>query len=410
MGRWLAEVAAALGAALLVAGFAVVHAGRTPLNAWVAFPVTGTALLIAAGEGAALNRWLLSRRFLVAIGLISYPLYLWHWPLLNYSRLTLPAGHSMAVELGTVGLAFLLAWATHQLIERPIRQGRWRRRVVPAAVASVTLAGMAGWLAYRGDGYPERFPREIQELDQFAFTYRNDRAWRRGPHFLESSARPGDLPDVAGELRAGKPTLLLWGDSFAAQLYPGLLRHHADHFTIVQRTMIQTAPIIGLEFPGRPDARAVNDAILATARRIRPDCVILAGSWIHYDWRQIERTIRTLQDDGLKNIIVIGPLPEWEVSLPAQMLNHFRLHPGQSLPRRLKTGYLRAPLDVDAQMGPFCTALGVRYVSACSTLSDQNGFITLLGDSLDTLVAFDSSHLTLAGSDYFVGRLPPLLP
>ena len=112
-------------------GFALVLAAEIWLNArtiypgWRAIiPTTGAFLLIAAGMSAWLNRHVLSRKGLVYIGLISCPLYLWHWPMLSFVRLT-ESGAPSSTTIGlAVALAFVLASLTYHLIERPLRQAK----------------------------------------------------------------------------------------------------------------------------------------------------------------------------------------------------------------------------------------------------------------------------------------------
>lgn len=107
-------------------------------------PTAGAAMIIAAGPAAVLNRHLLSRRVCVLIGLISYPLYLWHWPLFSFLEIVGPPGPVHGYKLLAVLLSFLLATATYIFVEKPIRTPpvariRW---LIVASVACL-LAGMA---------------------------------------------------------------------------------------------------------------------------------------------------------------------------------------------------------------------------------------------------------------------------
>ncbi|MFD2884490.1 acyltransferase family protein [Pseudomonas lini] len=70
---------------------------------WALFPTVGTILLIAAGSSAWVNRVLLSSRPMIAVGLISFPLYLWHWPLLTFARSSYPEGLPWSARLGGIG-------------------------------------------------------------------------------------------------------------------------------------------------------------------------------------------------------------------------------------------------------------------------------------------------------------------
>jgi peptidoglycan/LPS O-acetylase OafA/YrhL len=87
-------------------------------------PTIGTLLLVAAGPGAFLNRSVLASPPLVGVGLVSYPLYLWHWPLLHFARLSTVGNPSPTLRIAVLGLSGLLAWLTYRYLERPIRARR----------------------------------------------------------------------------------------------------------------------------------------------------------------------------------------------------------------------------------------------------------------------------------------------
>ena len=127
---------------------------------WLALlPVAGAVAVILAGPEAAVNRIVFSNRAVVFVGLISYPLYLWHWPLISYAyviRLGKAPTPLMATAL--VAASFLLAWATYRFIEYPVRFGAHRHRrtqIVAACVAALGACGLAVWTK---NGFPERFP------------------------------------------------------------------------------------------------------------------------------------------------------------------------------------------------------------------------------------------------------------
>lgn len=144
--------AALTGLALVVV--AVLGIDRnTVFPGWAALaPVLGTCLLIWAGPRAWINRRLLAHPVAVFIGLISYPLYLWHWPLLAYGRITDPGGHASiptATALILVGTAFLLSWATYQWVEKPIRFGhRKLGKVVAGLCVSMGAMVFTGAIAF----------------------------------------------------------------------------------------------------------------------------------------------------------------------------------------------------------------------------------------------------------------------
>ncbi|STX51475.1 O-antigen acetylase [Legionella busanensis] len=118
---------------------------------WAVLPCAGTILLIAAGSKAWLNRTLLANRFLVWIGLISFPLYLWHWPIISFIKITEPSPSKQLCLFG-VSVAILLAWLTYQFIERPMRFGAYRRKkTITLIILMSFIAGVGGFI-YKQSG------------------------------------------------------------------------------------------------------------------------------------------------------------------------------------------------------------------------------------------------------------------
>lgn len=131
------NVFAVLGLLLLTAGIFFLDKNKPYPGWWALLPTIGTFLLIAAGPSSHINK-LLGSRGLVFIGLISYPLYLWHWPLLAYARIILddPAFY---VKCGVLALSLLLAWGTYAFVEKPVRFGKSNRRLKTRLVVIVLV-------------------------------------------------------------------------------------------------------------------------------------------------------------------------------------------------------------------------------------------------------------------------------
>jgi peptidoglycan/LPS O-acetylase OafA/YrhL len=143
----LGAIAGALAVTLLAVAVGTLNRD-TPYPGWNALlPTLAAVLIIASGPGAWLNRAVLANRATVTLGLMSYPLYLWHWPLLSFAHIVAGETPPGWVRLGLVAVSLLLAWATWQLIEIPIRQkllgamqsGRQRKAALYAAAASLAV-------------------------------------------------------------------------------------------------------------------------------------------------------------------------------------------------------------------------------------------------------------------------------
>jgi peptidoglycan/LPS O-acetylase OafA/YrhL len=243
-GRVLRQLSATAGLILLVAGLASLHNG-VPYPGWRALlPVGGAVLLIAAGTRAWVNRYVLRHKIAVAIGLISYPLYLWHWVLLAYAYIIndgLPA-ETWKLRGGLAALAFVLATLTYFLIEKPIRFGkRWQTGKVYFLLAAMAAIYAAGWWVRLRDGVPERLPAEINNAaaaNQLKFSRELTTAVFDGYQYSCLTVNPQS------------PSTLFVGDS-NLQMYIPRLRFLAEKEPINNLIIFATAsaiPLPGMEY------------------------------------------------------------------------------------------------------------------------------------------------------------------
>jgi peptidoglycan/LPS O-acetylase OafA/YrhL len=131
---------------------------------WALLPTLGAMLVIAAGPETRLNKHVLSQPAVVFIGLISYPLYLWHWPILTFLRMSRLEPLSTPLRLAAVGASIGLAWLTYRFVELPIRSSR-PRRLAPALCGALASVGMVGFALAWSNGLPWRFPASLRRLD-----------------------------------------------------------------------------------------------------------------------------------------------------------------------------------------------------------------------------------------------------
>ncbi len=108
---------------------------------WALIPVIGATALIAAGPDGFINKQLLARRLLVLVGLISFPLYLWHWPILRFGALF---ANSLTIKLLLIGISVGCALISYFFVEKPLRYGRWSHVPPLAILATTALVGVIG--------------------------------------------------------------------------------------------------------------------------------------------------------------------------------------------------------------------------------------------------------------------------
>jgi peptidoglycan/LPS O-acetylase OafA/YrhL len=243
---------------------------------WAVLPTLGAALVIRAGPHAWPNRTVLSHRLLVRIGLISFPLYLWHWPLLSFARIVESESPALEIRVAAVLASFLLAWLTYRLLERPIRFGGYPTAKTTVLVVLVAIVGYLGYNAHVRGGLAFRkhpaaevlVPGEIGPVD-----------FLRHPHGRYPLCTPAEI--LADALRwqqyvrcfQSKPDdrvdFALVGDSHAEHLFAGLAEAlPARNVAFYIRD--------GAPFAGNRDF----DAVLAHVTASRDiDTVILTMNW-----------------------------------------------------------------------------------------------------------------------------------
>jgi peptidoglycan/LPS O-acetylase OafA/YrhL len=145
--RTLRNFIAIVGSSLLIFGFLVFDKSTTYPGISALIPVLGSLLLIYAGPAAWINQKLLSNKILVWFGLISFPLYLWHWPLISFVWIIEGGVPPTVTRALAVLVAIVLAWATKVFIEQPFRFGKERIRLkVLILCLSLSMIGFTGLL------------------------------------------------------------------------------------------------------------------------------------------------------------------------------------------------------------------------------------------------------------------------
>jgi peptidoglycan/LPS O-acetylase OafA/YrhL len=205
------NINAVVGTALLVAAIFGLSKYLQFPGWWALLPTLGSLLLIAAGSHTWINRVLLGNPLMVFVGLISYPLYLWHWPLLSFQRILADGDIGTADLVVTLALAFVLAWLTYRVVERPIRRSRKRFEPAMPLVAAVALIGIIGYLSYLRDIAPRSASFGLERIIAASAT----RAFP-GAHLKQL----GDGPNPVMQQGENRHKVLFLGDSEVQQYYP----------------------------------------------------------------------------------------------------------------------------------------------------------------------------------------------
>jgi peptidoglycan/LPS O-acetylase OafA/YrhL len=393
----------AVGAIAAIAGAVHRFSSNTPYpGTFTLIPVlAATALILTSGSW--INRIFLSSRPMVFVGLISYPLYLWHYPLMAYARILWADTVPVRVMVSVVIASGVLAWLTYRYIERPIRYAKSRSRAkIAALVAGMAAVGAIGLIADKMDGLPNRIPEEIRG---YMLTGAETSAyWRRGQCLLLPEQGASDFVDECSG--SGKrPLLFVWGDSYGAALYAGLNQLSDQRgYSVAEYTASACPPLIGYVHVERRFCKPINDFVIRKIADLKPDIVILHSTWSYGATdlsAGLQETVQQLRKLEIKKIVLMGPVASWKGDgLSANVLDYFFEGGHHSvIPARTKyrsndewTRALEGFLQKRAQ------ELDIQYISARKIMCNDEGCLARIGDNGSSLTAFDSGHLTLPGS------------
>jgi len=384
---------AVVGVLLIVVAAGVLDSHRAFPGWWALLPVVGTALLLSA-PAAWINRAALASQPLVWVGLISYPLYLWHWPLLVFFA-TIKFGPPTLPERELILLASALAaWLTYRFVEKPIRFGRPSPRKLAGLCAAMVLVAAAGGVVVAGQGFDFRMPAEIRAM---AHVPTQNLLWRFHQCLLDLSKEMTFAGTCADRDR--RPLVMVWGDSTAAALMPGLLKaQETRSFGIAQFTSSSCIPALNADIPSTPNCRAINDKVLSIASELKPDIVVLHGTWEkHLD--NVAETVAALKQQTGARVVVLGAVPAWRRGLPFEVMRYYLLH-HSLIPQRSTAA--ASSRSYDAVMRAKLVPLGAEFVSASDALCNADGCLTRLGDTARDISTSDQVHLTEKGSVFLI--------
>jgi peptidoglycan/LPS O-acetylase OafA/YrhL len=426
--RPIANMGAGAGIALMLGAFLFMNETQIFPGWLAAVPTMGCALVIASphsrpGEVA------LGNRVAGFFGAISYPLYLWHWPLFAFARIWPGVIPTAPVLLGLACVAVVLATLTYRLIEQPIATP-FRRQPLATALALVALLGLTGFvgkLTYDAKGFPSRFPPLVDRIFDYqangaesqpllsCFYQRDDTRFSLDEE-RKRAARFFEAHHCAAIADPHKPTILIVGDSHAAHLFTGLQEIYGARANLLTLSSVYCVPLVenvamDQGVAGTPRCRAINDYVFDAIRTIKPDIVIVGGYFAQYDheanWRYpgfldaVTAGARRLHADGAPSIIVAGQVPTWAPVLPI-LVGRDVLDRGTAA-EFSPVGVRPDSLETDRVLASKNWGDGVRYVSQAAALCGADGCRRLIGENLPRdMLAVDYGHYGPAGSIFAV--------
>lgn len=439
----LREILAAAGA-LLIAWSYTQYSAATPFPGLGALiPILGSVLLIATAiNGPTVVSRLLATPPLVGIGLISYSVYLWHWPLIVFTKYRFGPvleQHTALISAGLFAASMLLGYLSWRFIEQPFRHPspqQSRTRVFAYQASIMLIMVSAGFGLSRLDRYIGRWPTSVLALlDTKAEALSSQRPECR-------SAGHGDFKRIqicaaAGRTGTGMTPnqILLWGDSHAAMLKNALVRLARKDHTLLLATSAGCPPLLDVELGGRgrsDNCQRRNQIVLDYLKQAQPriSTVLLAARWPYYSEGtrmpfetgqsvilgngEIKNAPRVLQEHlaatlrGLlkyvDNVVVLAPFPEFDRSIAVSIARAKAW--GHPLPEKqsrngvnVRQSSSLAALENAVQIDPQRIRLASPLAYFCDPVACD------YADSVGRPLFADSNHLSALG----ISRIEPLL-
>ena len=245
-GLTIENILSLIGLALVVYGLYAINKDLRFPGLWALFPVIGTLLIISGGAKAWMNRIVLSNRLLVWLGLISYPLYLWHWPLLSFARIIGGQVPSLNIRVAAVLMAIILAWLSYYFVERPFRFGKSSKTKLICLIFLLFSIGCFSYYIKHEGGLPFR---SVIINNPYHNNYLKSGEDGGAGEVLENSCGLDDTLTCIKDKR-GPTKYVLLGDSKARAMFPGIFRtsnNRGRWLFISPKGKFATVPIISQE-------------------------------------------------------------------------------------------------------------------------------------------------------------------
>lgn len=404
------EIGAGLGLCLIAMALVLLREGMAFPGAAALLPCLGAALVIWAGEGGGqpgkLFR-LLSSRPLVFVGLISYSLYLWHWPIIVFAKHLTNGALGLPLQAAILALTFGAAILSWRYVEQPLRRGTivWptpRRRFLGLAsfVAACLLLGLGLRI---GDGLPGRLTPLAASLEAASEDYS---PFRRACHADARSLRQLSQSCILGA--AVEPEVFIASDSHGVELSAALgAMLAARGKSVRQLTASGCPPAVDFSPPARPLCAAFWRLKLDEIAKEPPKTIILLAFYFHFDkseerdkfWRGLELTARTLRAAGHR-ILLLGPIPPHPdgITVPGALARWAQF--GRDPAAYTFALDIHAAKGIEARLDHISRSVGAEVVEPmhvlCPALLNCRAYIG--GKPL----YFDDLHLSVAGAELFV--------
>ena len=372
-------------------------------------PTIAAAFFIAQGPNQYLNRFF-SHALFQYIGKISYPLYLWHWPLIAFANIRYEMIVPLKIKLFILVISFILADLTRRFIEMPTQL--WFKksseqsplRPITVAVVGLGIPAIVGWQTYAGHLYTKDQKKYLSLTSYANYDVKITWGCLLGPRANYKNFSPQCISAIK------KNSLFIWGDSHSSQLAGGI----ENFFTEAQIPLnisglgaSSCPPVVGIEVPDRPHCKAINDFILGQIKKNKPRYVILSANWVsmfsYAPEIPISETIQLLQSYGVQKVLVLGQFPLWEKQLYRILVDNLQMD--SKIPKRTMNGIMKDIFKVDPILKANANKAGAEFIELLPEFCNEGGCLTYIEfEGITELQSYDNSHLTIVASKYIMNK------
>lgn len=412
----LSELTSLLGLALIISAIFFYDESTPFPSIYALLPTLGATLIIVHSNSNNITGRLLGNRYMVGIGLLSYSIYLWHQPILAFTRIYMGEEPGAPLATGLVILTVVLAWITWKYVEAPFRNPRRVPRRAIFVGAFTTLSALVALGIYGNISNSSN-----QSLDSqgkaFLATYHGKTLatshYRQDCNFYLHNTIAADCLSSSGQ----QPVTLIWGDSHAQAISAGLRAVYSRQRFFAQVATSSCRPEIvsikpeevprypeNIESSKRQACLKANATAMALIRSKRVESVVLAvkSGYSHIDWLALSNS---LQQHQVKRIFIVGPYPQWKPNLP------FAFAQNMKTPENIDSYLNTRVFDDDKYLSHNNTLIDsatikvLRPISLLCTKQGSCQYRIPPRSTNDFLVAFDYGHLSYSGSVYVAEKL-----
>jgi peptidoglycan/LPS O-acetylase OafA/YrhL len=397
--RYAMQFVAILGTVAVFASAMLFDSGTRFPGMTALIPCAGAAAVIYANsQQLTIVGRVLALRPVVFVGLISYSLYLWHWPILAYSRYWLGEHLPGGVAAAALGVSVVCAWLSWRFVETPFRKSasgsRGRRAVLAAGGTIPALVAVSFGIILLG-GVPERIPAQARRFR----AAEHSKAFIREVELKQAHAK--DFPTFGAE--RGHASCLIWGDSHAMALVPGLDAACKDYGVVGYQATHSTTPPL-LDFVHIIAKCGLNERTPEFSREVvefvadeRVDVVFLNGVWSRY---AMLATFEDRLESTVEELVAAGA----EVVIVLDVARHKRLVP-VALAQHAYWGYptnaIGLPIEVHESRNRHCNSVIRRVAYGKAAVLDPGRYLTkdqLWRAELNSVALYrDHGHLSVEG-------------